>query len=76
MRRTTVEPWTGRCPSTPTVCTTSSAVDSAAIATKAAAPLRWWDAVDVISSSSDYPTGTWEAQFDRTHENTRTSARP
>ncbi|GHU78607.1 hypothetical protein FACS189462_3570 [Spirochaetia bacterium] len=27
--------------------------------------VAWWDAVDVISSSGYYPTGTWEAQLDR-----------
>jgi hypothetical protein len=27
--------------------------------------VSWWDAVDVISSSGYYPTGTWEAQLDR-----------
>jgi len=27
--------------------------------------LTWWDAVDVISSSGYYPTGTWETHLDR-----------
>lgn len=27
--------------------------------------LRWWDAVDVISSSGYYPTGTWTEHLDR-----------
>lgn len=27
--------------------------------------LTWWDAVDVISSSGYYPTGTWEEHLDR-----------
>ena len=27
--------------------------------------LTWWDAVDVISSSGYYPTGTWERHLDR-----------
>lgn len=27
--------------------------------------LTWWDAVDVISSSGYYPTGTWERELDR-----------
>lgn len=27
--------------------------------------LTWWDAVDVISSSGYYPTGTWEKHLDR-----------
>lgn len=27
--------------------------------------LTWWDAVDVISSSGYYPTGTWEQHLDR-----------
>jgi hypothetical protein len=27
--------------------------------------VSWWDAVDVISSSGYYPTGSWEAQLDR-----------
>ena len=27
--------------------------------------VRWWDAVDVISSSGYYPVGTWEEQLDR-----------
>jgi hypothetical protein len=27
--------------------------------------VSWWDAVDVISSSGYYPTGTWETQLDR-----------
>jgi hypothetical protein len=27
--------------------------------------VKWWDAVDVISSSGYYPIGDWEAQLDR-----------
>ncbi len=27
--------------------------------------VTWWDAVDVISSSGYYPTGTWDQQLDR-----------
>jgi hypothetical protein len=27
--------------------------------------VSWWDAVDVISSSGYYPSGSWEAQLDR-----------
>ncbi|MDR3247594.1 MAG: hypothetical protein LBT39_02305 [Treponema sp.] len=27
--------------------------------------VTWWDAVDVISASGYYPTGTWETQLDR-----------
>lgn len=27
--------------------------------------VKWWDAVDVISSSGYYPVGDWEAQLDR-----------
>lgn len=27
--------------------------------------IDWWDAVDVISSSGYYPTGTWKEQLDR-----------
>jgi hypothetical protein len=27
--------------------------------------VRWWDAVDVISSSGYYPVGDWEKQLDR-----------
>ncbi len=27
--------------------------------------VKWWDAVDVISSSGYYPMGDWEAQLDR-----------
>lgn len=27
--------------------------------------VRWWDAVDVISSSGYYPIGDWDAQLDR-----------
>lgn len=30
--------------------------------------VKWWDAVDVISSSGYYPIGDWEAQLDRIEE--------
>jgi hypothetical protein len=29
------------------------------------ANITWWDAVDVISSSGYYPSGTWDAELDR-----------
>ncbi|MGK9252780.1 glycoside hydrolase family 113 [Paenibacillus humicus] len=30
--------------------------------------VKWWDAVDIISSSGYYPIGEWEQHLDRIHE--------
>ena len=38
--------------------------------------LTWWDAVDVISASGYYPTGTWEAQLDRIEPVVRRHGKP
>lgn len=38
--------------------------------------LTWWDAVDVISSSGYYPTGTWEEHLDRIEAVVRREGKP
>lgn len=38
--------------------------------------LTWWDAVDVISASGYYPTGTWERHLDRIEAVVRREAKP
>ena len=38
--------------------------------------VRWWDALDVISSSGYYPVGTWEQQLDRIETVVRTHDKP
>jgi hypothetical protein len=38
--------------------------------------VRWWDAVDVISSSGYYPAGGWEAQLDRIEAVVRREGKP
>jgi hypothetical protein len=38
--------------------------------------LTWWDAVDVISSSGYYPSGTWDAQLDRIEAVVRREGKP
>lgn len=38
--------------------------------------VRWWDAVDVISSSGYYPVGTWDEQLDRIEEVVEAHAKP
>ncbi len=38
--------------------------------------LRWWDAVDVISSSGYYPAGTWPEHLDRIERVVREHGKP
>lgn len=38
--------------------------------------VSWWDAVDVISSSGYYPTGTWEQHLDRIEAVVRREGKP
>jgi hypothetical protein len=38
--------------------------------------LRWWDAVDVMSSSGYYPAGEWPAQLDRIERAVRRADKP
>lgn len=38
--------------------------------------LTWWDAVDVISSSGYYPSGTWEENLDRIEAVVRREGKP
>lgn len=38
--------------------------------------VRWWDCVDVISSSGYYPLGTWEAELDRIEAVVRRYGKP
>ncbi|MCA0756076.1 1,4-beta-xylanase [Paenibacillus sp. N4] len=38
--------------------------------------VKWWDAVDVISSSGYYPVGTWEEQLDRIEQVTLRHGKP
>ena len=38
--------------------------------------LTWWDAVDVISASGYYPTGSWEEQLDRVEAVVRRHDKP
>lgn len=38
--------------------------------------VKWWDAVDVISSSGYYPVGTWEEQLDRIERVVRRHGKP
>lgn len=38
--------------------------------------VKWWDAVDVISSSGYYPTGDWERQLDRIEKVVRKFQKP
>ncbi|MBT2286618.1 hypothetical protein J7E78_24140 [Paenibacillus polymyxa] len=38
--------------------------------------MKWWDAVDLISSSGYYPIGDWEAQLDRIEQRLLPMANP
>lgn len=38
--------------------------------------VTWWDAVDVISASGYYPTGTWEQELDRIEPVVQRHAKP
>lgn len=38
--------------------------------------VRWWDAVDVVSSSGYYPVDDWEAQLDRIEPVVRATGKP
>ncbi len=38
--------------------------------------VTWWDAVDVVSSSGYYPTGTWEQHLDRIEAVVRREGKP
>jgi hypothetical protein len=38
--------------------------------------VRWWDCVDVISSSGYYPSGSWEAELDRIEAVVRAYGKP
>jgi hypothetical protein len=38
--------------------------------------VKWWDAVDIISSSGYYPIGDWERQLDRIEQVVRSHGKP
>jgi hypothetical protein len=38
--------------------------------------VRWWDCVDIISSSGYYPSGTWETELDRIEVVVRAYGKP